>query len=263
VATSALAQLRAPIPDITLRAIDKIIAAVGSKDMNASLADAINLIAKADRVYAFERKLDVKPILYSSWTRKGRLDEIVADYREHYYKTDPMNSVLRRAPNMLASLRLKREDVPDLDYRRTCFDEPEICERLTIMRKIGDRWGVLNLSRTYASGYYQRHEVEQFTAFAQVALPLLARHDQLVRILKEFGSSPLSIDEVERRFARRFPILTARERQVCARTMLGMTAEAIATELLIGRATVLTYRLRAYARLGIRSPYQLSTLVLN
>ena len=114
------------------RALEPLISAVGSKDMSTALAHAVNVITRADRVYAFERRFDTKPILYSCWTRRGQLDDVVADYREHYYKTDPMNSTLRRASCEVASLKLKREDVPDRDYRRTCFDEPEICETLEV-----------------------------------------------------------------------------------------------------------------------------------
>ena len=47
--------------------------------------------------------------------------------------------------------------------------------------------------------------------------------------------------------------LTARELDVCARTLVGLTAEGIALDLDIQKSSVLTYRKRAYARLGISS----------
>jgi DNA-binding CsgD family transcriptional regulator len=53
------------------------------------------------------------------------------------------------------------------------------------------------------------------------------------------------------------PDLTERETQVCARTATGMTALAISLDLGISVSTVITYRRRAYARMGICSAYEL------
>ena len=57
-----------------------------------------------------------------------------------------------------------------------------------------------------------------------------------------------SIEKIEQRLGSIFYSLTGRERAVCARTMVGMTAEAIALELGISISSVLTYRRRAYER---------------
>jgi len=60
-----------------------------------------------------------------------------------------------------------------------------------------------------------------------------------------------SIQKIEQRLGSIFGCLTGRERAVCARTMVGMTAEAIALDLGISAASVLTYRRRAYERYRI------------
>lgn len=57
-----------------------------------------------------------------------------------------------------------------------------------------------------------------------------------------------SIGTIEHRLGSTFEDLTGRERAVCARTMVGMTAEAIGLDLGISPASVLTYRRRAYGR---------------
>jgi len=57
--------------------------------------------------------------------------------------------------------------------------------------------------------------------------------------------------------------LTRREREVCARAAVGMTVEATALDLGISRTTVLTYRQRAYARLGVTSPIELRALITH
>ncbi|HLY87344.1 MAG TPA: LuxR C-terminal-related transcriptional regulator [Acetobacteraceae bacterium] len=51
--------------------------------------------------------------------------------------------------------------------------------------------------------------------------------------------------------------LTGREIDVCARSLSGMTAEGIGLELEIKKSSVVTYRKRAYERLGISSQHEL------
>ncbi|HEV2678393.1 MAG TPA: LuxR C-terminal-related transcriptional regulator [Aliidongia sp.] len=55
--------------------------------------------------------------------------------------------------------------------------------------------------------------------------------------------------------------LTARELDVCVRSLLGMTAEGTALELDIKKSSVITYRKRAYGRLGISSQSELFRLL--
>ncbi len=60
-----------------------------------------------------------------------------------------------------------------------------------------------------------------------------------------------SIGKIEVQLGQIFGDLTDRERAVCARTMVGMTAEAISLDLGIAQSSVLTYRRRAYDRYRI------------
>jgi DNA-binding CsgD family transcriptional regulator len=69
--------------------------------------------------------------------------------------------------------------------------------------------------------------------------------------------------QLEERFAHRYGSLTLRERQVCARAVVGMSVEATALDLGIAKTSVLTYRQRAYHRLGVTSPIELCALVTH
>jgi DNA-binding CsgD family transcriptional regulator len=55
--------------------------------------------------------------------------------------------------------------------------------------------------------------------------------------------------------------LTPREIDVCARALLGMTAEGTALDLDIKKSSVVTYRKRSYERLGISSQHELFRLL--
>ena len=72
----------------------------------------------------------------------------------------------------------------------------------------------------------------------------------------------MSSEVLTRRLRQVMPHLTRRELDVCVGIMQGKSSEAIALALGISVNTVLTYRKRAYARLGISSHNELMRLVL-
>ncbi|NLW05604.1 MAG: helix-turn-helix transcriptional regulator, partial [Pseudomonadaceae bacterium] len=57
--------------------------------------------------------------------------------------------------------------------------------------------------------------------------------------------------------------LSERERQVCAAVLQGKKSETIAYELEVAPSSVVTYRKRAYDKLGISSRAQLFALCQN
>jgi DNA-binding CsgD family transcriptional regulator len=65
------------------------------------------------------------------------------------------------------------------------------------------------------------------------------------------AASGTCVDAAEVRLGVRAPVLSERERQICARIAVGHTAACIAGELGISAATVATLRKRAYEKLGI------------
>jgi DNA-binding CsgD family transcriptional regulator len=117
----------------------------------------------------------------------------------------------------------------------------------------GRRWLAV-LARGAAMPPFSRHE----TALLDALLPGLMR-----RLLQDCERA-----EVRRLLARllddevRFAVLTVRERQVCLEIVTGASTERAARRLGIGVNSVLTYRKRIYAKLGVSSLAQLLLAVL-
>jgi DNA-binding NarL/FixJ family response regulator len=80
---------------------------------------------------------------------------------------------------------------------------------------------------------------------------------------RQAGQHALTVPQLEERFRSRYTRLTTRECQVCARAALGMSVDATARDLGIAKTSVVTYRHRAYQRLGVRSPFELCRLVTH
>lgn len=66
-----------------------------------------------------------------------------------------------------------------------------------------------------------------------------------------------SLDQIENCLANALVPLTRRESAVCARILYGMSSAGIALELNLGEETVMTYRKRAYFRLGFATQREL------
>jgi DNA-binding CsgD family transcriptional regulator len=131
-------------------------------------------------------------------------------------------------------------------------------ERISIIQRGADAWRVINVARHASDGRFSDREIGSLIGLACLVLPMLP--------LSRRGTHaprPPTVRELEERFANRCASLTPRERQVCARAAVGMSVEATALELGIGKTSVLTYRQRAYQRLRVASPFELCGLVTH
>jgi len=133
---------------------------------------------------------------------------------------------------------------------------------VSFVRKLGRHgWRCMTVVRRDVSGPFSEQEMLWLGSFYRLLSPLIDRHRVLVGEVVENRSNRIA--ELEQRFAQRHPSLTLRERQICARAAIGISVEGCALDLGIGPSSVLTYRRRAYRRLGVSSPYELATLVLR
>lgn len=181
-------------------------------------------------------------------------------YESYYRRLDPVCEAYSAAPHVgdIVMQRVRPADVGSADFRRRFFDEAGIVERVSIIQRGQGQWYAMNLARHRSDGCFGDIELDHIFGLASLALPMMA----LDRNRRDATPS-LHISELEKRFERMFPHLPLRERQVCARAAMGMSVEATALDLAIGKASVLTYRRRAYRRLAISSSFELGALILH
>jgi DNA-binding CsgD family transcriptional regulator len=241
---------------------ERLLRAVGTEEFESVVHRSVESAADGvRRIYLFESSgPDESQLQYSSY--EPGIEEFLPLYLEKYRRTDPYNEACRALPRPsgFALLRLGSTDAMAAGFRRHFFEETGIAERLSVVQR-GDRsWRVMNVSKHRSFGRFSDSEIASILALASVMLPMLP-----LNTVRKSGSSGshLTVQHYEARFARRFARLTKRECQVCARAAMGMTVEGTALDLGIGKTSVLTYRKRAYQRLGISSSYELSALVMN
>ncbi len=236
---------------------ERLLASLGSAEFGATVRDSVlALTAGARRVYLFESAGRDRPSLQYFHGEPG-LSDIFPVYRRSFLRLDPITDAYRAAPRVsdVAVQRVRPGHIASSDFRRRVFDDPGIVERLSIVQRGADVWRVISVARHASDGCFSDVEIDSLAGLAGWVLPMLSlnRHRQ--------AATPLTVGELEDRFANRFEALPRREREVCARAALGMSVDATALDLDIARTTVVTYRKRAYGRLGVASARELFALV--
>ena len=174
--------------------------------------------------------------------------ERAARYAKSFHKDDPAATTWRRIESGHGFVqRVRSAEITQADYRAICFERPAFVDKTCFGWRGENQSLVLSFYRR--TGGHEDPE-RRLSAIADLALTALVR-----RAPQKQGGVCIE-DRLEARLGGCFPKLSARERQVCARTIAGWTANEIADQLQVRPATVLTYRQRAYQRFGFSKASQ-------
>ncbi len=185
--------------------------------------------------------------------------ELGAAYSGHYHRADPNRDVIfegraRGAPILLPTFAPQMYGRP---YRKLFFEESGIVDKFATALWAGGTCFYLNFYRIRCSGGFRRPQLERLRQAAPALSAAVARHLDSVATPQRPALADLFATHPA------LAALTAREREVCLRILSGQSSEAISAELAISIHSTLTYRRRAYARLGISSQNELFALVLR
>jgi DNA-binding CsgD family transcriptional regulator len=229
-----------------------------SPELGASIIDAVespmfgNVLLKAaqdlaiiDEVFAFHAKHNAAPVIMASSSKMDDAGERADIYSRRFYRFDPAAYDRAMTPigkGVASTVHASQIDVRE--YRAICFDKPAIVTKYCYGWNAADAWYVMNF---YARADNDSTALGLLSQLASLGLSAMVRARQRVN-----DQSP-DLADLEQRLLKRVPELTVREREVCARTLLGLSAAEIAVDLEISRHSVLTYRQRAYRRCGLTS----------
>ncbi|MCD6671282.1 MAG: helix-turn-helix transcriptional regulator [Burkholderiaceae bacterium] len=176
-----------------------------------------------------------------------------AIYRQRFWRHDECTSIAQRLAHDDGFIAIVRFTPGDLDaprWRRDVYRRMHIDDRLSILYAPapGAVFG-LNAYRGRRRGVFGRNEIDRVVAAAP-----LVREIHRLRLSGFTGRSAYvdRLERVTRRLRERFPDLSTRETDVCARIACGVTAQGIAAELELSTSTVTTLRKRAYEKLRRR-----------
>jgi DNA-binding CsgD family transcriptional regulator len=249
-------------PASTLDAFAPAIAALGRAGFASELLAALNRSVPVDHA-CLMRVVDRArpPVLESaSWRGGTHVAQVQRAYLDGLYRFDPNLNLPPRSA--VAVMHLRRDELAHAEYREACFVRAGLLERLTIAATDEGQLMLLNLYRLDAGGPFAAEEIAALTELSRFLAALAVKHVGTLGMLLRSRDRADRIAALAARLHARDGRLTLREREVLSRVMLGVSSEGIALDLGIGLNTVLTYRKRAYARLGVTSQAELFSLCL-
>lgn len=183
-------------------------------------------------------------------------------YSEHFHAADPNRDTILGEAGSAAPIVLPtfaRRMYSD-SYRKLFFDDSGIVDKFATAIWVEGACCYVNFYRIRSQGRFASDEVERLKTIAPAVSATVARHFQ------EQGTPDGDPGQALARVlavSPPFDGLTGRERDVCLRILLGFSSEAISAALGISLHSTLTYRKRAYEKLGICSQNELFAMVLR
>jgi LuxR family transcriptional regulator, activator of tox operons len=167
-------------------------------------------------------------------------------YAERYWRRDVAAlSSLGRAHRSVQILRRPARGIRDLDYLHECYTEGSVTERLSLYRS-GTPSIIANAYRARESGPFDAAQTQAFADLAQVLHAGLERHAQILARVPPVPGPAALLHRLSEQTA-----LSPREAQVAALIAAGLDQAQIAARLGLRASSVITYRARAYQKLGV------------
>jgi DNA-binding CsgD family transcriptional regulator len=183
--------------------------------------------------------------------------DLGAAYAGQFHESDPNRDALfeakTSAPIMLPSFAPRMYGAR---YRKIFFKDSDIVDKCATAIWVDDTCFYVNFYRVTSQGCFGDAERARLQTIAPAIGASVARH---------FQQAARPDQSLAALFATSAPLaaLTPREQEVCRRILAGFSSEAISKGLGISLHSTLTYRKRAYERLGISSQSELFAIVLR
>ncbi|WP_315831255.1 helix-turn-helix transcriptional regulator [Bradyrhizobium prioriisuperbiae] len=183
-------------------------------------------------------------------------------YSGHFHQADPNRDTIfshrtSAAPILLPTFARRMYND---SYRKLFFEDSDIVDKFATAIWVEGTCFYVNFYRITAQGRFERAQIERLKRIAPAISAVVARH---------FEQAPAAPDTPRQNLGTLFAThkalscLTSREKEVCQRILSGLSSEAISADLDISIHSTLTYRKRAYEKLGISSQNELFGIVLK
>ena len=178
------------------------------------------------------------------------LSKAAIAYIDRFYRYDPNLRFVADAAKLRGKVLVRSVKPADIRQRayRKLYEDSGIAHRVSLLTgTTGQALVALNLYRVRESGEFSDAEIARIKA---VALPLAAIARRHVELLVQTASST---DAWRQRLKVVRHDLSFRELEVAAGMLAGKTLREIAASLGVAHSTAITYRERAYRRLGVQN----------
>lgn len=239
------------------------IAAIGEVNFPEHILGLLHAITGADLCSAFEIASDSSLRLLFAAGEHPEIPDFaetasLAYARTFWQRDSATRRALATAPDAVHVVRQAWNGISDPDYRRTCYERGGIIERLTLYG--ASKPGIFaSAYRTRESGHTNPAQLEALDHSAPWIMALIGKHAQVMRRASRTNHVPSH--DIAQQLIQRSSALSAREANVAAALFLGKSQGEIAMETGIAVSSVITYRRRAYRKLGVSTRRDLRDLL--
>lgn len=265
---SPVSHLVLPLPQVSA-----LLSRLGLSTRHAVAEDLLRLVGAhvplaQCTIFAYEGQGRPRIVAVGDRSRTLTLPDISEAYVSRFYRLDGSVAVMRaelvaakkasaEAPRILLH-RQRGEHIAHPDYRRICYDEPQVAERLAVMALFeGRRWLSVNLYRGTEHGPFDPASIAVVEAFAPLIVHAVRLHHTGHALHQELPDWLLA------KLLQRRPQLTQRDGDVVRGLMEGLSTEALAGALGLTVASAQTYQKRLFRKLGVSGQRELLGLLMR
>ena len=219
-------------------------------------------------IFSFEGQGRPRIVAVGDRARTRALPDISEAYVSRFYRLDGSAAVMRAeheaarkagaSEPRIVLHRQRGQDIAHPEYRRICYELPQVAERLAILALFeGRRWLSVNLYRGTEHGPFDEAAIARVEAFAPLIVHAVRLHHTGQALQQDLPD--LLLD----RLAQRAPQLTQRDHDVLRCLMRGQTTEAMAQQLGLTLASAQTYVKRVCRKLGVSGQRELMALLIE
>ena len=183
------------------------------------------------------------------------------DYAQRYWQRDRVTQQVLASGGDAHAVHVVRQawnTITDPEYRRACYERANVLERITVY--------ATRKPRVFASAYWSRDSgpasaegAERLETIAPLLIAVLVKHVELSKGAIAGSLFPPLHDVVARLSQAGFS-LSRREVEVLAGLLLRRTQSEISQTTGVALSSIITYRRRAYRKLGVADQRELERL---
>lgn len=257
-----------------LEQLQRLTRALGGKEFEEEVVALLNLVLPIDHCVVFTHGAEGVGHLFTHGKMAAQTaGQLADDYVRQYHGRDPMFASLASAEGTdLDKFRpLDLHTDYDPAYRNHFFDRNGLIDKTSTVGRVKEGSVLCNFYRMAGSPRYSQEDRARLERILPLVTAFIAGHFRLVKrpnVEIQERAAPRErtrslVHTIIGKQVAPFDRLTAREREVCERIVLGYTSIGIGLDLEITLSSVLTYRKRAYDKLGIGSQNELFALCLD
>lgn len=249
------------LDDQTAEALAALVGAVGEAGFDARFLDVLRKTAGTDFCSAFQVNTDgsLRYLFAQGYHAMipSFAEEASIDYARRYWRRDRMTRQMLASRGQTGPVQVVRQawnGISDPEYRRACYERAHVLERLTFYQ-VGEPRIFASAYRKRESGRFESDDIRRLEGIAPIVVSALNKHVAVSQGQAATLRPPY--ETVAARLLEAGFTLSRREAEVAASLLVGHTQQQISDRAGIALTSIVTYRQRAYRKLGVGSKREL------